>query len=166
MNTHRALASVTLAAAAAAVLLTPEPTLAALNDVVSIEAVVSAWSPAPETASTAATSPQATAPVADDPFTPLIEPVPAGEPAGPDVVSPPPEPTPAEQEPSPGPGPSAGTEPADETAQDPSDGPEPTVVPESGTTASPAEEAPSATGTGGVTVVDGAASGNALTSDG
>lgn len=169
MKTYHALASVTLVAAAAAALLTPEPTLAALNDVVTVEVGISAWSPAPAIPSTSGPAPQATDPFAGEPFTPLGGPAPADVPADPDVVVPDPPATPPVEEPSPdpdsSPGSSPGSEPVD-TGSSTDAEIEPTAAPDPGATASPAEETPSATDTTGEAAADGGASSSALTSDG
>lgn len=150
MRTRGALAIGALAtAAAAAVLVTPGPTLAALNDVVTVEIGVTAWRPAPPTPSTAGA---ATDPAADL----LSPPVPAPEAgtATEEKVSPPAGTTPDVQQTAQPEAESGG--PADDTAAV-SPGSGSTVVPDTDTTADPAEEGASATGTEGADTSTGAA---------
>lgn len=134
--------------AAAAVLVPPEPTLAALNDVVTVEVGVSGWRPVPPATSTAG---PVTAP-AEDPFSPLEPALVVDSSDEQAVPSPTPGPAPDEQQVDP----QQGTRPTDPPTASP--GSEPTVAPRSDTTASPAEEAPSATGTEGAGTSDGATS--------
>ncbi|GEN79044.1 hypothetical protein [Actinotalea fermentans] len=153
MKTRDALAIGALATVAATVAtVTPEPTLGALNDVETFQIGVVAWRPAPADTTT---GPQ-TAEPAQDPFSPLEPPAAAGPPTdeGADPGSAPDAVPDGQQD---GSGQSTPPDPAtdQETA---SPGSEPAAVPSSDTTASPAEEAPSATGTEGAGTNDGATS--------
>lgn len=152
MKTRDAFAIGALATVAATVAtVTPEPTLGALNDVETLEVGVVAWRPAPADTTDGST----TAP-AQDPFSPLEQPAMADQPTGegtdpgsaPDAV-------PDGQQDGSGQGESPDPTTDQETA---SSGSEPAVVPSTDTTASPAEDVPSATGTEGAGTDDGAAS--------
>ena len=156
MRTRHALAIGTLVAAAALAAGTPEPTLATLNDVVTVEVGLSAWHPVPPATSTTG-QPSATAPAADDPFTPLTTPAAADDVT--DETGVPPT-TPPAAPPRPDDGTQPGTPGAGAPVAEPATGdtvPEPAVGPVPGTTVSPAEEAPSVTGTSGPDAGDGAA---------
>lgn len=154
MRTRHALAIGALAAAGLALAVTPEPVGASLNDVVTVEVQASAWTPAATAASTPGSLPAA-ATANDDPFTPLVTPAPAGG-LGDGAVAPPSEPDtePAENDDGTAPEPPE-TEGSTAEPENGSPGPEPTVVPELDTTVSPAEDAPSATGTEGTEAADG-----------
>lgn len=152
MRTLNALVFGALAMAASIALVTPTPTLAALNDVVSIEVGVSAWTPTPSVTSTTG-QPSETAPAAGDPFSPLTVPAPAEPPA--DEVAPPTASPETPEQDGTEPGAPEATAPAVEPTVEPD--PEPAVAPEVGTTVSPAEETPSATGTEGAVAGDGVA---------